>query len=174
MTSRALAVIAIGSALSVGCRKAGASSAGTAQGATSTRAAAAPTGNACDRRLVSKDDVTGILRDPIVTMKSLAADGDPQSCAFETAGFASVTISLRPGLGNATVDTWSSGRMPASATPLSGVGDGAVWAADLKEVIATKNNLLCDIGVTGPPGASLPDEVVEKRLGDLCTKIFAR
>ena len=109
-----------------------------------------------------------------MTMKSLAADGDPQSCAFETAGFASVTISLRPGLGNATVDTWSSGRMPASATPLSGVGDGAVWAADLEEVIATKNNLLCDIGVTGPPGAALPDKVVQKRLGDLCTKIFAR
>ena len=36
-------------------------------------------------------------------MKSLAADGDAQSCQFETAAFALVTVTLRPGLGNATV-----------------------------------------------------------------------
>jgi hypothetical protein len=137
------------------------------------QAATTPAGNACDRRLVTKDDVAGILREPIVRMKSLAADGDAQSCAFETAGFATVTISLRPGLGNATVDTWASGRMPASAAPLAGVGDRAVWSAELEEVIATKNDLLCDIGVSGPPEPSTSTDVVQQRLGDLCNKIFA-
>jgi hypothetical protein len=144
-----------------------------AQGTFALQTATTPAGNACDRRLVTKDDVAGIFLEPIARVKSLAADGDAQSCAFETAGFASVTISLRPGLGNATVDTWASGRMPASATPLAGVGDRAVWSAQLEEVIATKNNMLCDIGVSGPPGASPPDDVVRKRLGDLCNKIFA-
>ncbi len=131
-------------------------------------------GNACDRGLVTNEDVAGILREPIVRVQSLATDGDAQSCSFETAGFASVTISLRPGLGNATVATWASGRMPTPAETLSGVGDRAVWSAVMKEVIATKNDILCDIGVGGPPGGSVASEVVKKRLGDLCNKIFEK
>ena len=107
-------------------------------------------------------------------MKSLAADGDAQSCQFETAAFALVTVTLRPGLGNATVGAWASGRMPIAAAPLTGVGDRAVWVAELKEVIATKNDLLCDIGVGGAPGASVAADVVEKRLGDLCNTVFAK
>ena len=149
--------------------------ASAAQGASAAHSATAPApaGNACDRHLVTRDDVAGILRDPIATMKSLAADGDAQTCEFDTAGFASVTISLRPGLGNTTVATWASGRMPMPAETISGVGDRAVWAAELKEVIATKNDLLCDIAVGGPPGGSVSSEVVRQRLGDLCNKVFA-
>ena len=131
-------------------------------------------GNACDRGLVTEDDVTGILREPIVRVQSLASDGDPQSCGFETAGFASITISLRPGLGNTTVATWASGRMPTPAETLSGVGDRAVWSAELKEVIATKNDVLCDIGVGGPPGGSVASDIVKRRLGELCNKIFEK
>jgi hypothetical protein len=137
-------------------------------------APASPAGNPCDRGLVTKDDVAAILREPIVRVHSLAADGDAQSCAFETAAFASVTISLRPGLGDATVATWASGRMPMPAETIGGVGDRAVWSAELKEVIATKNDLLCDIGVGGPPGGSVASEVVKKRLGELCNKIFGK
>lgn len=133
-----------------------------------------PEGNACDRHLVTQEDVAGILRDPIAAMKSLAADGDPQTCAFETAGFASVTITLRPGLGDATVDAWVSGRMPVHAEPLAGIGDRAAWCDDLHEVIATKHNLLCDIGVGGPPGAAAANDVVKRRLGELCNKVFAK
>ncbi len=142
----------------------------SASGSTGARSA----GNACDRGLVTKDDVAGILQEPIVRVHSLAADGDAQSCAFETAGFASVTISLRPGLGNTTVATWASGRMPTAAETLSGVGDGAVWSAELKELNATRNDLLCDIGVGGPPGGSVASDVVKKRLVELCNKIFAK
>jgi hypothetical protein len=173
-TLRSMALIAwLAAAACSASGSAGARNSSGSQGALAPRMATAPIGNACDRRLVTKDDVAGIFREPIARMKSLATDGDAQSCAFETAGFASVTISLRPGLGNATVDTWASGRMPASATPLAGVGDRAVWSADLEEVIATKHDLLCDIGVSGPPRASSSSDVVQKRLGDLCNKIFA-
>jgi hypothetical protein len=161
-------------ALGVACTKTGASSAGAAQSGGTAPAPLAPLGNACDRHLVTTQDVAGILRDPITKMKSLATDGDAQSCQFETAAFALVTVTLRPGLGNATVGAWASGRMPMSAAPLIGVGDRAVWVAELKEVIATKNDLLCDIGVGGPPGASVAADVVEKRLGDLCNTVFAK
>ena len=156
---------------------AGCSAAGSpAAGSSSTRPPGASThaGNACDRHLVTKDDLTGILKDPIVTMKSLAADGDGQTCVFETAGYSSVTITLRPGFGDVTVGTWASGRMPMPAEPLIGVGDHAVWSRDLKEVIATKNDLLCDIGVGGPAGAMVDATVVRRRLGDLCNTIYAK
>jgi hypothetical protein len=161
-------------ALGAACTKTGASSAGAAQTGSSAPVTPAPLGNVCDRHLVTTEDVAGVLRDPITTMKSLAADGDAQSCQFETAAFALVTVTLRPGLGNATVGAWAGGRMPISAAPLVGVGDRAVWVAELKEVIATRNDVLCDIGVGGPPGASVAADVVKKRLGDLCNTIFAK
>jgi hypothetical protein len=169
---RIVAILAAAAFGAAGCGRAGA--ANGAASASVTAAASASAGNACDRHLVTRNDVAAILRDPITTMKSLGADGDAQACEFETAGFASVTISLRPGLGNATVDAWASGRMPLHAEALAGVGDRAAWCGDLKEVIATKNNVLCDVGVGGPPGASVSSEVVKQRLGDLCNKIFAK
>jgi hypothetical protein len=171
-TLRSIAPIALSASGSTGARNPSVTH-GASEGHPAT-AAAPPAGNACDRGLVTKDDVAGVLREPIVRVQSLAIDGDAQSCAFETAEFASVTISLRPGLGNTTVAAWASGRMPTPAETLSGVGDRAVWTADLKEVIATKNNLLCDIGVGGPPGGSVASEVVKKRLGELCNKIFEK
>ena len=84
--------------------------------------------------------------------------------------FTTLTISLRPGLGRATVDTWAAGKMPMPVTNVSGVGERAVWQSTLKEINAEKNNLLCDIGVVGPGhGAGATPE----RLGALCNKIFA-
>jgi hypothetical protein len=62
--------------------------------------------------------------------------------------------------------------MNIPATPLEGVGDRAVWQDMLHEVIATKNNVLCDVSVMGPPGTAAPD--AKKRLGDLCNAIFSR
>jgi hypothetical protein len=175
MHRRALAVAVAVSAVAftAGCRRTDASGTASQPGHARDAAAAAAVATACDRGLVTRDDVAAILRDPIATMKSLAADGDPQACEFVTAGFASVTISLRPGLGNTTAATWASGRMPMPAETLRGVGDRAVWSAELKEVIATKNDLLCDIGVGSPPGASLSSSVFKQRLGELCNKVFA-
>jgi hypothetical protein len=144
--------------------------------ATATAAASAggsaPSGNACDRKWITQADVDGILSDPISSVTPLS--GDAQSCVFNTARFVTLTVTTRPGLGKTTVDTWASGKMPVSATSLSGVGDQAVWQDTLREVIAEKNNLLCDIAISGPPGASkLATADLQKRLGGLCNKILA-
>jgi hypothetical protein len=135
------------------------------------QAAAPPTppGNACDRKLVTQADMAPILGEPVTSVRPLA--GDPQSCVFETATFTSITVSVRPGLGRATVDAWASGRMPLSASALAGVGDRAVWQPTLHEVIADKDNLLCDIGAAGPPAATAG--ATQARMGALCNKIFA-
>ena len=130
--------------------------------------ASVPAGNACDRKLVTSADAAEILGKPVASEKAL--QGDPQSCVFTTADFATLTISLRPGLGRATVDTWAAGKMPLPVTTVSGVGERAVWQSTLKEIIAEKNNLLCDIGVVGPSHSAC---ATPEKLGALCNKIFA-
>jgi hypothetical protein len=132
----------------------------------------ASTGNACDTKLLTVADVNGILADPVTGSKPIP--GDPQSCEFTT-GSSGLTVSLRPGLGRVTVGTWKSGKMPISGTPLSGVGDEAVWQETLNEVIAEKNNLLCDIQLSGPPWGLKKGTTAEHQaaIGGLCNKIFA-
>jgi hypothetical protein len=76
-------------------------------------------------------------------------------------------VALRPGLGDVTVKTVLSGGENVSATPLSGVGDSAAWTPILKEVNATKNNVLCDISFATGGNATA------QQVGALCNKIFA-
>ena len=154
----------VGIALVAGCSKGGSQTTGQVAGATR----AVPSGSACDRKLVTSAQAADILGAPIVETKGLA--GDPQTCELGTAGYASVTISLRPGLGDVTVQTWLDGKMPVSATPLAGVGDHAAWVTDLSEVVATKGNLLCDIQTSG---ATLSKASVQQKVGALCNRIFA-
>jgi hypothetical protein len=79
---------------------------------------------------------------------------------------------VRPGLGNLTVSGWEKGQMNLPVTPFAGVGDRAVWQDALNEVIATKDDVLCDILVMGPPGTAAAG--AQKRLGDVCNTIFSR
>lgn len=132
----------------------------------------ADTGNACDRKLLTMADVAPLLGEPITGAEPIPADS--QSCRFKTAGLPSVTVALRPGLGRATLATWTAGRMPLTATPLDGVGDQAVWVDDLIEVVAEKNDLLCDIQVTGLKAAfnHQPARARQKAVGSLCNKIL--
>ena len=130
---------------------------------------AAPAINVCDPKLVSQADIAPILGEAVTSVKPLA--GDPQSCVFTTASFSSVTVSLRPGLGQVTVDTWASGKMPVSATPLPGVGDRAVWQSTLHEVISTKNNLLCDTQES--PGRRPPPATRRPPRSALCVQRFS-
>jgi hypothetical protein len=130
--------------------------------------ASIPAGSACDRKLVTSADAAEILGEPVASEEALP--GDSQSCVFTTADRTTLTVSLRPGLGRTTVDTWAAGKMPMPVTNVSGVGERAVWQSTLKEINAEKNNLLCDIGVVGPGhGAGATPE----KLGALCNKIFA-
>jgi len=116
--------------------------------------------------------VTGILVAPITGIKPVS--GDAQSCEYSTGGFPAIIVSVRPGLGKSSVDSWNEGRMPLKAEPLPGVGDAASWQPSLREVIAQKHNLLCDIQVRG--GATdlvVSLESLPAALGALCNRIFA-
>jgi hypothetical protein len=150
------------------CSKPASNTGAPADSQGATNAASTPAGSACDRKLVTSVDAAEILGEPVASEKTLP--GDAQSCVFSTADFTTLTISLRPGLGRTTVDTWAAGKMPMPVTTVSGVGERAVWQSTLKEINAEKNNLLCDIGVVGPGhGAGATPE----KLGALCNKIFA-
>ena len=141
--------------------------------------AAAPKvpGSVCDLRLLGIADVDGILDKPITGTKPL--QGDAQTCYFTAGGGAEVKVSLRPGLGDATLASYTSGHMSEFAKwqALGGVGDKAVWNPQLNEVTASKDNVLCEAG----PGAGamfLNAELRKsgkayERLGVLCNKVFA-
>ena len=163
---RHVLTVCLGALLVAGCSKPAASggsgpAAGAAPGATT--ASAAPAGTACDRKLITPSDLAPLMG-ATPTMGPLP--GDPQSCVF-TAGDDRVTVALRPGLGDVTVKTVLSGGENVSATPLSGVGDSAAWTPILKEVNATKNNVLCDIS------SATGGDATAQQVGALCNKIFA-
>jgi hypothetical protein len=126
----------------------------------------------CETLVLKAADLGGLLHAPITHATALAGDG--QSCAFLTTGFAAITVSVRPGLGKASLDAWSTGKMPLPVRPLNGVGDGAVWQDTLHEVIAQKNDLLCDIQVRGgSDDIAVAADALPENLGALCNRIFA-
>src|ERR1700722_4735110 len=142
MTNRCLLVLGVLS-LAVGACSKSTSQAATAGGSNAQAAA----GNACDRKLLTAADVTDLLGAPVTETKTIP--GDAQTCVFNTGGFNSVSVTIRPGLGDVTVKTWLDGKMPVSAVAQPGVGDRAAWVSDLSEVVATKGNVLCDIQFRG-------------------------
>jgi predicted small secreted protein len=128
--------------------------------------------SACEALILKTPDVAPLLTAPITRSTSLAGDG--QSCAFLTTGFSSITVSVRPGLGRASLDAWSNGRMPLSARPLPGVGEAAVWQETLNEIVAQKNDLLCDIQLRGSgEDIAVDAKILPNELGALCNRIFA-
>ena len=146
--------------------------AGCAKRPGSSSAAPPAAVSACETLILKMPDVAPLLTAPITRATSLAGDG--QSCAFLTTGFSSVTVSVRPGLGRASLDAWSNGRMPLSVRPLAGVGDAAVWQDTLNEIIAQKNDLLCDIQLRGSgDDIAVRADALASTLGVLCNRIFA-
>jgi hypothetical protein len=169
-----VAVLALGALPAAGCRHgAPGAAAATRPAATSRAPARGSTGNACDRKLLTAADAATVLSEPITGTKPIP--GDAQTCKFTTGSYSSVSVSLRPGLGRATVGAWLSGKMPIGATPLAHVGEHAAWVGDLNEVIAEQNDVLCDIQVTGLAAVyeRRPTEAKQQAIGALCNKIFA-
>lgn len=151
---------------------------GPSASANASAAALAKVVNACDRKLLTATDMAGILSAPITGTKPLK--GDAQTCYFITAttdsqGGPEIMISVRPGLGKATLGTFTSGKMDAYAksTPMTGVGDSAVWLPGTYEVDAQKNNVLCVASINGSAVIEHKPDDLQKRLGDLCNKVFA-
>ena len=126
----------------------------------------------CETLVLKAADLGGFLHAPITHAAALAGDG--QSCAFLTTGFSAITVSVRQGLGKASLDAWSTGKMPLPVRPLNGVGDAAVWQDALHEVIAQKNDVLCDIQVRGGnDDIAVAADALPEKLGALCNRIFA-
>jgi hypothetical protein len=151
----------------VGCSKTAPENASVGTSGVSVPAA---TKSACDLNLVTAKDVVGLLSEPVVRTKNIP--GDPQSCEMETAGFSSVTVTLRPGHGINAIQTYTSGKMDAyeKSEPLSGVGDQAVRSLGLNRVIARKGDLLCEI--TGPGLSPPAGDPAAVQLANLCNKIL--
>jgi hypothetical protein len=141
------------------------------QPSVSLAAAAAPA-SPCETLVLKAADLGGLLQAPITHATALAGDG--QSCAFLTTGFSAITVSIRPGLGRASLDAWSAGKMSLAVTPLPGVGDAAVWQDTLHEIIARKSDLLCDIQLRGvSDDIAVAADALPGALGALCNRIFA-
>lgn len=100
---------------------------------------ATPPASACERKLLSTVDVagTGILANPITVTP---APGDPQSCVF-TAGDETVTVSLRPGVGD---DTVSRSVLSDGADPVQNPMAKVAWKSRPPELLASSHNVLCD------------------------------
>ncbi|HTD72494.1 MAG TPA: hypothetical protein VK652_03130 [Steroidobacteraceae bacterium] len=136
----------------------------------SASAAAPP--SPCETLVLKAADLGGLLQAPITHATDLAGDG--QSCAFLTTGFSAITVSVRPGLGRASLDAWAAGKMSLAVTPLPGVGDAAVWQDTLHEIIARKSDLLCDIQLRGvSEDIAVAQDALPRALGALCNRIFA-
>jgi len=161
----------------VGCSHSGSDEtkpAATAAAAPATAASSPSTaagGNVCTRNILSFDDASGVLGQPVVATKEIP--GDPQSCKFSTAGQSGLTVSVRPGHGKSAVGMYAAGKMDEfdKSAPMPGIGDEAFRSLSLQRVIARKGDLLCEI--TGSGLAAAGDDPVEKKIGDLCNKIFA-
>lgn len=126
----------------------------------------------CETLVLKAADFAVFLHAPITHATALAGDG--QTCQFLTTGFSAITVSVRPGLGKASLDAWSTGKMPLPVRPLKDVGDAAVWQDTLHEVIAQKNDLLCDIQLRGGnEDIAVAAEALPEKLGALCNRIFA-
>ena len=123
--------------------------------------------NVCDSKVVAPDDLASVLSG---TITAKTVPGDPQTCEFSADGYSSVSVTVRPGLGDVTVAEWTGGKMPADAGTINGVGDRAAWQSALHELIATKHNVLCDIGSQGTKGS---EAGLQKKFGQLCDKIWA-
>jgi hypothetical protein len=120
-------------------------------------------GGGCDGHRISEADVQPLLSGPITLVKPALSDAD--SCVFATAGFSSISVTVRPGQGKQTLESWHKG----PATPLPGVGDDAVFEADLKEVVATRGDTLCTVTAMGQETAPATAQTE----GALCNKVFA-
>jgi hypothetical protein len=126
----------------------------------------------CSRRFLDSHDVNGILRAPMTRMER--GPGDVRTCVFRTATRARIELAVRPSGGTTTVQRWIEGALPLEAAPLNGVGDRAAWQRDLHEVIAERNDVLCDITALGEPSdfVNPSDDFLEARLGSLCAKVL--
>lgn len=158
----------------VGCGKSDSKAGGSGADLAATKPSAAA-GSVCDRKLLTIQDVSGILAEPVTGAKPL--EGDPQTCQFVTAsvdrGGPTIRITLRPGHGTQAVKAALDGTMNVDAKPVAGIGDSAAWIEALSELDVDKGGTLCVAAVGGAAAIQAKPSDLQARLGALCTKVFA-
>ena len=150
--------------VAAGCSKAAAPSDGNAPTApaAATSSSDGGAGGACGGHL-NQADVQPLLSGPITAVKP--APSDPDSCVFSTAGFSSITVTVRSTGGKQTLESWHKGPV----TPVAGVGDDAVWEAGIQELVASRGDTLCTVSAMGSEVSAATAETE----GALCAKVFA-
>jgi cytochrome c5 len=113
--------------------------------------------------MVSQADVQPLLTGPITSVKP--APSDPDSCVFSTAGYSSISVTVRSTGGKDTLASWHKGPV----TPVPGVGDDAVWEPRIQELVASRGDTLCTVMAMGSQAAA----VTAGGAGTICNKIFA-
>lgn len=119
---------------------------------------------ACDKYL-NPDFIGAIFKNPAGHSKKLSA----QACSYETADFASISITLIAA-GPAAFQAHQ--QYLTDPVPLPGVGDKAVRTATGIEAIKG-NSRMCDIDVMPPFGNRLQGEALAQKVGEVCNKLFA-
>ncbi len=150
----------------VGCSKSAAPPGGNTATAPAVTASVgssdAGAGGGCGGHL-SQADVQPLISGPVTSVKP--APSDPDSCVFSTAGFSSISVTVRSTGGRETLESWRKGPV----TPVPGVGDDAVWEAAIQELVASKGDTLCTVTAMGSEVAA----ATAATEGALCTKVFA-
>jgi hypothetical protein len=84
---------------------------------------------------------------------------------FSTAGYSSISVTVRSTGGKQTLETWRKGPV----TPVPGVGDDAVWEPRIQELVASQGDTLCTVMAMGSEASS----VTAASAGTVCNKAFA-
>jgi len=129
------------------------SSSGTSS-STATDASAVPTGGATATcKQLTFDQVQPLLKDPITTVEVTAAglSGGGQECRFEAADVSINVDVIVVGGDDGTTQYNSDVSGFASAAPLPGVGDKAMWDSNDESAAfaAIKGDVYCSVGVDG-------------------------
>jgi hypothetical protein len=175
-TSRRWPSIGCGAAAAIvlsaaGCGSSSAASSSAAANASLVQTSAArnvrPIANVCDGKIITPEDLVSVLPG---ASNGKALDGDPQTCEYEAPDAGRVSITVRPGLGDVTVGSWVSSKVAVASVGVNGIGDRAIWQRTLRELVATKHNVLCDISAEAIKGS---DADLQAKFGQLCAKIWA-
>ena len=78
----------------------------TANAQSPQSSSAIPAGTICEQKLLSVNDLVGIYDEPFTGTKPLS--GDAQTCYFTTARDNQLRVTLRPGMGKATIASFTS------------------------------------------------------------------
>jgi hypothetical protein len=131
------------------------------------------TGNPC--QVITAADVAGILLTPATSKPGPTS----ATCMYQTATKANVTIGMAHG--DEAKGAWMfATTYSGTERPISGIGDQALARVDGTTLVARRGDRSCRVDVVGYDNSEAMDsitkdrgEALARKLGVLCTKLFA-